>query len=416
MKNYILNFVKEWNLNDWILGYLILFSILNIKLVPIGIVILLISIWFNKSNVKVGFTNLVSLKNPLFWMMLFFLYHLVGMIWTSNNEFGWSDIGMKASFLLLPIIFSIGKFNWSFQKVMSFLVLSQVVTVLFLLGLAVFKSLYYEEDNRWAYFFENEFSGYMHRSYFATYTSIGAIVSFFAFWRTSAKRWFIFTTILLSTATILTLSKAGTILLILTFTFAFIWMIWKKKMVVIGSLFSLGILSFVFFLIFSNSKIASRLQEVGNSLSHFQTTNNSGVESNTARIIMWATSCRVISNNVIFGTGTGDVKDVLIAKNFELNNLGVANSKLNSHNQYLNSWVQLGIFGLIFLIGIFFTAFKIALKNKNLFQFFIVFIFAISLLFESFLETQAGIIPFCLFVSLIFSLKQNMVHENEIKY
>ncbi len=128
---------------------------------------------------------------------------------------------------------------------------------------------------------------------------------------------------------------------------------------------------------------------------------NSDVESNAARIIMWSTSVKVIQSNWLLGTGTGDVKDVLIAKNVELGNIEVAEKKLNSHNQYLNSWVQLGVFGFVFLFGIFISSFGTAIRNGSLPVTLMTLAFVITMLFESFVETQGGIIPFCLLMAVL---------------
>lgn len=407
MLKKIKKYTLTWNSNDWILSYLLFVSFFNVKFAPIGIIALLInSMFFNrKKDLKPQL--IFNVEQPFSWMLFFYCYHLIGLIWSSNFSFAWADIGMKASFILFPLIFLTGEFNLTKTSFLQLIVVFLTTNVALLLFFAVFKSIYYEEDNHWNYFFESEFSCLMHRSYFATYTAIGAVIAFYKVLTSEQIKWNIFATILLFTATILTLSKAGLIVLICSFMLISFWMLMKQKNWKVSVFIIAILLLLVLFFSISNSSISSRVQEIPKALRSIQTENNQSTESNAARIIMWSTAFKIIKEHPILGVGTGDVKDELIKKNRELNNLGVANSKLNSHNQYLNSWVQLGVFGLIFLIGIFFTAFKLAWKNKNLMQFFILFIFVISLLFESFLETQAGIIPFCLLVSLTSSLKMD---------
>jgi len=339
-------------------------------------------------------------------MILFYAYHFVGMLWSTNTAFGWADIGMKASFLLIPILFTWGKFTISWSKALTLLTISLVVTVIYLLGWASFKSIYHQEDNRWAYFFESEFSAFMHRSYFATYCVLGAVVSFVFYWRGRAKKWYAFACVLLSIATVLTMSKAGIILLLLSFVCLIAWLIIIKKQWLFGIVSLVGSIGVVLFLIFSNSGVASRLKETSKALSNISTTNNPSTESNAARIIMWSTARKVIAQHWFLGAGTGDVKDELIAKNWELNNTGVAESKLNAHNQYLNSWVQLGFVGFILLLGIFISQLIQVWKSKQLLLLLFVLVFSLSFAVESFVETQAGIVPFCILTLVFFGLKR----------
>jgi O-antigen ligase len=102
--------------------------------------------------------------------------------------------------------------------------------------------------------------------------------------------------------------------------------------------------------------------------------------------------------------GTGDVRDALDQRNEELGNLGVVEHSLNSHNQYLNTGVQLGLVGLLPMFFAFLTSFAIAIRKRNLILFITTSTFVLTMLFESFLETQAGLIPVTLFL-LLLSLK-----------
>jgi O-antigen ligase len=127
------------------------------------------------------------------------------------------------------------------------------------------------------------------------------------------------------------------------------------------------------------------------------------LESNNSRVVMWETSLELISEHPIIGSGTGDVMQVLSDRNIRNGDILLAEKKLNSHNQYLNSWVQLGLLGLLPLIMIFVTGSISAIKNKDLFYVSIVLILGISMFFESSLERQDGVIPITLLV-IIFGM------------
>jgi O-antigen ligase len=146
-------------------------------------------------------------------------------------------------------------------------------------------------------------------------------------------------------------------------------------------------------------------------IGNMQTKNNNSVESNTARIIMWRTSIDVWKGNFLFGTGTGDYDDELTAKNLEYKNQGVAKERLNSHNQFLNSAVQLGLVGFFVLLMIFVSSYFFS--DKKLWQLLILVVFSINFLVESFLETQAGIILFVVLLTLFFPNNTTQNHYDK---
>jgi O-antigen ligase len=201
--------------------------------------------------------------------------------------------------------------------------------------------------------------------------------------------WRLFTFALLAVATVLTISKAGIIILgILCFWLMLQQIIIRKwwKIALPGFAVIIGVIIGVAYL---SPRVASRFQEIPKAFSSVKSSGNKDVESNAARIIMWSTSVKVIQSNWILGTGTGD------------GNTEVAEKKLNSHNQFLNSWVQLGAFGFVFLFGIFISSFGTAIRNGSLPVTLMTVAFLITMLFESFVETQGGIIPFCLLMAVL---------------
>ena len=106
-------------------------------------------------------------------------------------------------------------------------------------------------------------------------------------------------------------------------------------------------------------------------------------------------------NNLFFGVGTGDYNDELIAYNKSKNNQGVVKEELNSHNQFLNTSVQLGMIGLIVLLMLFISSFLNS--EKQLWQTLVLFVLFLNFLVESFIETQAGIVLFCTILLLFFT-------------
>ena len=148
-------------------------------------------------------------------------------------------------------------------------------------------------------------------------------------------------------------------------------------------------------ILFSVNSVIERIDKTIFALNHIKLQDNNSVESNQARLIMWNTSIKVIKDNFFYGTGTGDYNDELIKRNKKYKNQGVVKSELNSHNQFLNTFVQLGLFGFLTLCAVFYLYFRIALKNRDLLIVSIGVAFLLNFLFESVIETQSGIILFC---------------------
>jgi O-antigen ligase len=195
-------------------------------------------------------------------------------------------------------------------------------------------------------------------------------------------------------------SKAGIVsllLIVLVYIIKFAYSnTWKHLLPVISV--------FIFFttlILFTNNPVKSRFTTTWSALNHVKLKENYSVESNTARILMWNTSMDVWKGNFLFGVGTGDYDDELTKMNIKYNNQGVAEEQLNSHNQFLNTGVQLGLIGFFILTMIFTVSFYVS--EKRLWQLLILLVFFINFLVESFLETQAGIVLFCTLLLLFFS-------------
>jgi O-antigen ligase len=92
--------------------------------------------------------------------------------------------------------------------------------------------------------------------------------------------------------------------------------------------------------------------------------------------------------------------------------------KKNFHNQYIQNFAELGVFGFLILIIMLFVNLKNALKNKDFIHISFAVLMISLFLTESFLWRQRGVvfftIMFCLFNSGLglFNIKKNKKHTN----
>jgi O-antigen ligase len=294
--------------------------------------------------------------------------------------------------LLFVTVRKWGNFEWK-----QLLVYSLLFALVMYETLALWRYIG-QSENSWQFeFLASRFSIFMHRSYFACYLVIGIILIF----ENIRSAYSISSVVLISffsVGVLQTESKAGIVCLFLVFVFQF-YSLLKLKHKKFNWILTFSIFLFSTILL-TNNPIKSRFESMFDAVGNMQTKNNNSVESNTARIIMWNTSLDVWKENFLFGTGTGDYDDELTAKNIEYKNFGVARERLNSHNQFLNSAVQLGLVGFLVLLMIFISSYFFS--DKKLWQLLILVVFSINFLVESFLETQAGIVLFVVLLTLFF--------------
>jgi O-antigen ligase len=336
-------------------------------------------------------------------MVIFFAAHVIGLIHSDDIDFGIEDIGMKMSLLLVPIFFSIARLNVRLRQLIGLYLLGLIISWLVFYGYAAGRSIYYPENNNWGYFQESYLSFNMHRSYYATYNAIGSLFATILLFRT--RNWKYLLLILLAAATtILTFSKAGVLILIILIVplLYFLLTRYLKRLYAAFGMITISVIlvSSINF----NQGLKDRFQQMFDKVSNVQTEQNTSVESNTSRLIMWSTSLIIFKENLAIGVGTGDVQYAMNDKNMELGNTGVAKENYNAHNQYLNTAVQLGLMGLLPLLMIIMSSILLSIQKRSLVLLMMTLAFAATFSFESFLETQAGIVPVTLFLS-IFAVK-----------
>jgi O-antigen ligase len=138
-------------------------------------------------------------------------------------------------------------------------------------------------------------------------------------------------------------------------------------------------------------------------ISPSQTIQTNPEDGTVARKEIWKVSIGLIRQHFIFGVGTGDVKDVFMEAYRQQNLSPIFKKKLNAHNQYFQTFITLGIFGFSLMVAcLLVPAYRSLRKEDYLYTLFLL-IFAINILFESMLETQAGVVFYAFFNAFLFS-------------
>jgi len=139
--------------------------------------------------------------------------------------------------------------------------------------------------------------------------------------------------------------------------------------------------------------------------------NPSDVSKNDDRLFIWGLSLDIIKENPIFGVGTGDSKDELMIKYEENQMEDALKARLNVHNQFLETTIQLGLAGLMSLMLIFFWSFAMAIRKHNTMLALVLSVNALFLLFESVLNTQTGVYYFVFVISALLFVPQGKANN-----
>jgi O-antigen ligase len=130
------------------------------------------------------------------------------------------------------------------------------------------------------------------------------------------------------------------------------------------------------------------------------------------RLEIWKDSWQIIKKNWLFGVGTGDVKDVLIEKYKKDHFVVGYKDRRNAHEQFLQTFIALGIVGFLILFAMIILPAWTALRHRHYLYFVFLVIFAINIMVESMLENQAGVIFYAFFNVFLFSKRKAILADD----
>lgn len=334
---------------------------------------------------------------------LFFLLHVIGLLYTDNKSSGSFDIQVKLSLIAFPLLY--GSRPLQSEKIkyvfISFLA-GGIVCSAILLTRATISYLSSGDSN---YFFYESFSASLiHPSYLSMYLNLGICWILIQLKNRNliVGRFTILISVLIillfSGMVVLLSSKLGMITLALVYLISLIYYCRKKYIIgLIGIALTVitGIAIFKFV-----PAVADRIKNSINSLTA-PTVNNADAESTTVRMLIWKAANQVISEHPLFGAGTGDAKDVLMQEYKKRGMTGAYDHKLNAHNEFYQTFVSLGFIGFAILCLQLFLPLFVSIKEKNLIYTVFILIIVLNFLPESMLESEGGVMFYAFFNSLL---------------
>jgi len=360
--------------------------------------------WIFSFSYKEKLKNI--LKDPLaISLMLYYLLHLFSMTYTDNIAEGWNDVLLKISIFLLPLFMMSTSFI-SGQKRFQILKIFALLMMLMAASDLILSFLDYNESGSSKVFFYVGLTHFLpgQPHYVSWYYSMALFISLYQILRGSNKKilWALGAGLLLVSLILLT-SRAFYI----AFTFVFIVSVVKAfrssilskqtlRVVILAlGLFIIGIIS-----------IPNTSSRVENAKDEFKSLMGTSTKYSNPRVYLWKHAAEIISEEPLFGYGVGDAKKILI-DTFKEKNIPFSGNSWNFHNQYLQSWAEVGILGILLLIFLMIRPFS----QKDQHPLFLIFLglTLIGFLTESMLERQAGVLFFAFMYPLLSGLKPKKV-------
>ena len=351
------------------------------------------------------------IKNPAaIAFVLLYLLHLLSIFYTENSSEGWNDLRLKISFLLLPFFMLTVQFIYKEQRLVIIKLFAVLMMLMALTDLTHAYLEYLVSGNQETFYYIH--LPYLLASkvhYVAWYYSFAIFVSIDHLMSSNSNRalWFLGLLILLFSLILLS-SRAFILAFIVVFILSFLkWF----KTVKVSSLMWAKILSiaalFIFFLVFlpsTNLRLNDTFVELQKMFGY------DTPKQTNPRVFIWSYGADVVAKNPIFGLGVGDAKGELSLALESCDamfwdgeqNVPIQKKNYNFHNQFMQTWAEVGIFGFLLLLFIMIHPFL--LKNSHpLFLIFIGLTF-IGCLTESMFERQAGVVLFAFMYPLLSGL------------
>lgn len=339
----------------------------------------------------------------------FYLIYLIGVLFTDHTDIAGKYLEYKLSFVILPLLFSFQP-KLKYEKSIIFLWFIVALTGLTILGFYHGFKCGLSANC----FTSSEFSYIHHPTYFSAFHVLAftaAIIGYKRNWKYFNLRWVIPFGVFSIMAQLLSLSLAGILflgILSLTYFLLVLYRKWNITGLLVGSV----VFPLIFFgLINATPQIESQwtvakfyANEFASSPKKFIKKRQYPYSGTEVRLVMWTAAFQTFQKHPL-GVGTGNVDDYLGAQLISLNQSELAKQNYNPHNQFLQVGIEIGIFGLLYILGMLFYFFRYSWQKRD----YILLILTASLffnsLFESMLQRQSGIVFYTFFICILLLMK-----------
>lgn len=368
----------------------------------------------------------MNFKVNLIAVLLISLYGLYAFycLFTRHPDIANRYLEYKLALFILPLLLAFqlkNKIDYCRSTTLFILAL----LVLFVTSLIHSFRCFSETENVTC-FITSSFSFQHHPTYTSVYNLFGIALLVYGFrmkFRGFNLPVVAFVSLLLIVSTLLCLSLAGVAFLFLMLGLGTFYFMRQR----FGKLQAVWSIVFFFVLLFASVKfvpqIRGEIEEstrpvkdyVANPIA-FSKQQPYPQSGSIVRLIMWTASFQLLAEYPL-GVGTGNVDEVLMNKVNEFNQPELAAHNYNPHNQYLQTGIEVGIWGILVLLLIVLFSTQKGLKTGNWLLVLLAASFAFNMLFESMLQRQEGLVFYTLFFCVMYnhSTRQDFLSLSRFK-
>ncbi|MBR9920070.1 MAG: O-antigen ligase family protein [Bacteroidetes bacterium] len=321
-----------------------------------------------------------------------FLIYMLGISWSDFQAVGWREVETKLSLFIFPLLFFVGPPNQGttyFPMRMSYLLgCTAAMAICLIAGLF-----------SWFKTGEPDF-GYkalgaplaFHPTYFALYLNFGIVLAA-DIWLKGKDTRYGYRIFILVSLLFVVLLAARMQLLMLLFIGLLVYVvkairrgkILRSFLQAMAALLLLAALAWI---------IPTTRHRIQRTVQEFST---SDASSGNIRSELWQAAISAWKEAPIIGHGTGNAQAVLVQEYTAMGCSACLENDLNVHNQYLQTAVELGSLGLLYLIVVLLYPWALPrARRQSVFMLFLL-LFALSVSTESMLATQRGAMFFGFF-------------------
>lgn len=355
------------------------------------VLVFLTTSWLLQPDWKEKWINFRSV--PVAWLFLLLAaFYVAGYFWSENKPEAINSIVVKLAIFVAPLVFGSMRFNYTRTKLILQAFLAGLITVgIFMLS----RSIYAYFGNSINNFSYQEFSrDIMHPSYLSLYYVVGIMICFHGILLRNAevKKKVVAAgfTLFFCVMIFMLASKTGLISLVIVFLFYIIYAVVRFKRYVTAAIGAIALIAAFVIALNVFPSLKERITNLTQLISSDTPIDPSEVESNRVRILIWQQDMQLVSENLLYGTGTGDVQDELMKKYQKAGMTGAYEKKLNAHSQFFQTAIALGLPGLLVLCGIFLAAFTWCVRRRFGFCAMFTVLLVFNFIPESMLQIQAG--------------------------
>lgn len=415
---------------DWaFFGSLIFIAIsfpISFKVSNWGIVSLAIVWFFELLLVKKRIQFISKRSRIIFFPFLaLFLWQVATLFYTNDLESGYRNLEGKLSLLIIPIILLTRQVSFV-QLVVLFK--AYIYAILFCTLFLFYNSgLHYLESSRFLTY--HDFTAVLgfHAVFYSYYTYLAIVISAFLLelgvLKKNERTGLLLLNVLLFVALVISASKNVLIVTTLSVLTLGFYRVIKGKFTLQRAAFILSVVAVVCSSFLISPNIRMRLSELGKfdgienlqkvqqgeKLDHEDRIKFNGT---SLRIFFWVTGIEIVAknNSQILGLTPGDRRAIINEEYFK-NGMNPAYENFNLHNQFVQTYVEMGVIGLSFYLILLTVLFSTAIKTKNLLLLIFLSAFVVFQMTESVLERNKGIVFYIFFIILLQQLR-SVNYEN----